>query len=422
LRIFRDGSDVVFQELNRQGRPKEAHQFAEAYLASHPSDRTLIDLYGTECTRLQDVDRLERYLSVGLSNRPVSIEWHRWYQRLHPGAQELSNLIARYDDFLRADPENSALLYLRGRIDPDPAAQRVFFERSANRDPRNPFPFYALGYDALAAGDWLAARPHLAQAVKYAPDDYIFSHALFVTRLALGEAAALAQEARAQLRQNPLQVPLELQLIQALVAQGLAPEALRESSDFERRFMARHGRAAKPATDLVRREALYATGDFAGLENSARADSSANGRFNLLVALVEQGRVGEALAVPLPAEASDDKPFWLLALSMAVLHSGDTNVAADWRAKASAAMCEAGSESARAAPLLSRATSPTMAAIQGLALPPEPKAILLATLWQLHPQSVELAAAARRFNVDRRFPYHLIQRVTAGAAPPVEVQ
>jgi hypothetical protein len=52
--------------------------------------------------------------------------------------------------------------------------------------------------------------------------------------------------------------------------------------------------------------------------------------------------------------------------------------------------------------------------LDDLILPAKPKAIVLAALALKHPtRRAELGAAARRFNVDRTYPYHLIQRITA---------
>jgi hypothetical protein len=51
-------------------------------------------------------------------------------------------------------------------------------------------------------------------------------------------------------------------------------------------------------------------------------------------------------------------------------------------------------------------------------LPPTEKALLLCALYQLHPETIELAASARQFNVDIAFPHHLIERVIEKAKLP----
>jgi predicted Zn-dependent protease len=333
---------------------------------------------------------------------------------LHQNARDQAQLIAEYSAMLQADPTNSALLYLRGRIDPDRPASRQLFERAASADPSNAYAFFALGYDRMAAGDWPAARKQLARAVELLPGDPGFNHTLFEVRLALGETAEIEKEIREHLKQKPLDFEAELQLIRALAAQGRREDALKEATAYEKRWPAKYAASGRDAVTALRRQTLYAIGDFAELEKSVATDPSRAGRQTLAEALIEQGRVNEILKLRVENDSLEDKPFWLLSLSVAFHQAGDTNAAAEWRGKAIEAMAAGNEDYAQAGKVLSADAPPASADLDAIVLTPAAKALFLAALAQKHPPAAaELAAAARHFNFSRNFPYHLVERVTA---------
>jgi tetratricopeptide (TPR) repeat protein len=420
LDLVKDG-EAVYEYLKKEGKAGEALRLAETYLRAHPGDVSMVDSYATDASRQKQTDRLDQYLKTGLTNRPVRIEWHRWHQRLHQNPKDQAQLIAEYSAMVEADPTNSALLYLRGRIDPDRPASRQLFQRAAAADPSNAYAFFALGYDRMAAGDWPAARKHLARAVELSPADPGFSSTLFEVRLALGETAEIEKELREHLKQKPLDFTAELQLIHAVVAQGRREDALKEDAAYEKRWPAKYAASGRNAITTLRRQTLYAIGDFAELEKSAVSDSSRPGRQILAEAFIEQGRVSEAVKLRTETDSLEEKPFWLLSLAVAFHHAGDTNAAAEWRGKAIEAMAAGNEDYAQAAKMMSAAVPPASADLEAIVLTPSAKALFLSALAQKHPAAAtELAAAARHFNIERSFPYHLVERVTADRRGPAE--
>src|SRR5439155_19762241 len=97
------------------------------------------------------------------------------------------------------------------------------------------------------------------------------------------------------------------------------------------RAAARAGRTAIEAGAFVRRHYLYAMGDFAGLERLARTDRSAAARNALFYALIEQGRVAEAVQIHPWEEPGLADPFHPLAVSLAWGLAGDVAHASAWR-------------------------------------------------------------------------------------------
>ena len=418
LDLFPGKPEAAFAYLRHEGQISQALAFAEHSLRGDRENKTLLLAYLSETAARQQGDRADRYLQAGLNHRPVAIEWHRQYQQLHQNSADRAKLTQSYDQMLRAEPTNSALLYLRGRIEPERAQARQFFERSVEVDPANAFASYALGFDRLTVADWPQARRLLARAVELAPDNEGFSYWHFVARLGCGEVAALQQELQQQLQRDPLDFHSERKLLFCLALQGQREAALAEQTAFEKRWINRHGPRSRPTIEYLRRLTLYAVGDFAELEKWTKSDTSAAGRLAYGQALIEQGRVKEVLALR-GLEGNEENEFWLLAVAVALHDAGDKAGAADWLQKAVAAMKEGQEELEQVAGLLSGSTLPSRSELENVALPPNNKALVLVALGQRHPEAAgALAGEAKRFNVDPRFPHHLVQHVAGQPRTP----
>ena len=413
LDFFNRSGAVAFEYELEQGNRAEAPTLAECWLRTHPSDKSLLRFY-TEYLQQKQPERLERFLRGGLTNRPVEIEWHRAYQRLHEKPGDLPRLVADYDQMLGAEPTNSALLYLCGRICVDREKSRSLFARAVECDPKNPFAHFGLGYDRMAAGEWSAAKTHLARAVELAPEDVYFVQYLLLVRMALGEGPAVEQEARQTLRKKPRDYQAELRLIETLVMQENRDAALKEIADCEKRWGSNRGLRGQDPVLLIKCYTLYALGDFPALEKIVANDKTSDGRRQLAIALIEQGRVDEALKLKLAEDDADEKPWSAMAFAIACGSSGSKQAANEWLDRAAKAMENGNEDVVHAATFLARATPPTDAEIDSILLPPRPKAMLLAALAQKHPGAApHLLALARKFNIDRSFPYHLLNRITA---------
>jgi hypothetical protein len=270
----------------------------------------------------------------------------------------------------------------------------------------------------MAAGDWVAARALFARAVELSPDDPYFIQPLLMMRLALGEADAVESELRAILRQKALDYATEFRLLAALFAKGNREATLQEVSDFEKKWLAKNGvRGQEPLTSL-KQFAFYGVGDFAELEKAAARDKSTEGKAMLEAALLEQGKIEAAPHSPDPTEDLDEKPWHDMGWSIAYGGSGHQQGARDWLDRAIKTMKNGSEDFVQAASLLESATPPTDADIENVLLPPRAKAMLLTALGQKFPQAApQLFALARKFNIERSFPYHLMNRVTSSAVP-----
>ena len=110
----------------------------------------------------------------------------------------------------------------------------------------------------------------------------------------------------------------------------------------------------------------------------------------------------------------DERPWYSITYAIACNNAGKKEAAGEWLGRAIKTMENQNEDISHAASFLIRETPPSEAEIDTIVLPPRAKAMLLAALAQKHPQaSPGLFALARKFNIDRSFPYHLLNRITA---------
>jgi hypothetical protein len=416
LEVFDGDATDVFSYYEKNKGLSQALTFAETWLRAHTDDDLMIRSYAAASEHEKQTKRLDAFLRSGLTNRPVLIAWHRAYQNLHNNKLEQADLLSQYDGMLRQDPANSAMLYLRGRLETNRAAARDYFTRAAAADSRNPYPAFALGYDRMSAGDWKGARPLLARAADLDPHDIGFANLLFINRMALGEAPSMETEWRKKLARDPLDYVGVVELIDALTAQKKSEQALMAADNFAALCKVRYGAAGDNIAAAVKYRALYTTADFDKLKSIAAKDSSPAGKRVRFIASVEQGEA-DAGAKALPADLdSEDTELFYFALAIAYHESGNETAAAQWRARGIDALQQGGSDEIQAAGLLTRDTAPSRAEVEDVAIPPQIKAALLTVLMQQYPQSpAQFGAFARELNVEQGFPHHLIQRVAASA-------
>jgi hypothetical protein len=411
LELFRGGANEAFYYLENSKRRTEAARLAEWRLRQQPTDSEMLNAYTSSAATDPEMDRIKRFLRGGLTNRPIAIEWHRAYQNLLLGHPDGEKLIAEYDAFLKAEPENSALLYLRGRICGDHALSARYFERAHQADQNNPYPMFALAYDQMAVGNWQSARPMLDQVVKLSPNEKLFFAQWVMDCLALKDFAPAENELRQRLKKDPVDLAVFLELAEVLVAEGKATEAQTDLNEFIKNCRSRYGAGGDQLMEIARYNVLYSTRAFGQMEGLARHDKSAAGDNALFISLLEQNRFDEAVKIYSLNDQRTRDPFHFLAVALAARLNGKPEEAAKWQARAVEILRHAGSDSSRTADLLEKKMPPSQAAYDQVILPPQAKALLFANLTFIYPDKIgELAAAARLMNVDGQFPHHLIHR------------
>jgi hypothetical protein len=403
--------ELIHSCLERKSYSQGA-KLAEWWLRWHPEETPLLPVFFYAAKMANTEKQALAFLREGTKRRPVEVVWHQFYQEICRDV--LPAVVAEYDACLKTEPDDSALLYLRGRLCGKNAEALPYFERAAARDAGNAFALFAAGSARLSAGDWEGGRPWLAAACRLRPEDGSFQAAFFETRLALGEFPSLVKDLQASPVQDPMHVGQTLCMCDVLLAQDRQDEGEKFVASYEKWTASRFGQPGRYAAEDVRRHWLYAIGDFAALEQAAVSQQTPSARLERFQALLELGRVADATTLfPLHDPAMTD-PFHFLIVSLAWAEAGNAEMAAAWRKRAVELFRGGLGEGRLAAQMLERHQPVPLGEAMEVALAPKPKALLLAALSQPFPQqSPGYAPAIRRLNVGRLFPCHLLNRLAA---------
>jgi|GEM_PF-955922 len=204
--------------------------FFERHLRVNPNDENLLETYIHQGFVEGQQNRLHEFLRTGLSRRPVEIAWHRHYQGLAGAMGRGDEIQKEYDALLAAAPEDSALLYLRGRIEPDAGQAEELCRRAVAADPGNSWPLLALSHRSLSIGEFKQAKAAAEKGLELKPGNNDLEQLRYAARFALGDFAALESELRQQLTEAPLNVSAQINLMEILFVRDKADEAAQQHS------------------------------------------------------------------------------------------------------------------------------------------------------------------------------------------------
>jgi hypothetical protein len=405
------GRDADAFQAAMAGDRAAALEFARRRLKRNPADRPLLKAYLNHADDEDELPRARELLSSRLDARPINVPWHRAYQSLAEGDTPEAELRAQYDRSLAAEPKSAALLYLRGRIEPDAARQEDYYRRAADADGKLAWPWVGLAALAEGRGQWPEALAAVARAKERQPEDTeLLDDLAHTARLASGEAEKVAGEYRTRLAANPFDLPAVIYQIEALSAAGKAAEADAAAAALEGRLPPEVRAQLGPQ---LRSAALYMEGKAQECEAlCAQTESQRHGpvRAEALLAL---GKAREAADDPAFAKVWDD-PWHALALSVAFGLEGRADDAAKWRDRARGKL-----KQARVAGLLAAAEPPPADGLAALHLRLPEKAILLAALAQRFPaKKDEYLKRASAVNVRRSPPFLLVRRAADNKSTP----
>ncbi len=389
-----------------------AMDFAEKRLRRNPNHAGLLNEYLSRSTN-DERGRIEAFLKSGLDARPVNIPWHRAFENVSELNNHRAELLTLYDKFLAADPSNAALLYLRGRIDPDWEMQLPFYRRSIEADPKLGWPWLALAARASSEGDWdecLKAALKTRELGPLEPDRV--AEFLHEARMAKGQAQSLVEEYRARTNANTQDVSALVLLADALAASGQATEIDSTINAWLSRLPAQ---MQGPIAPHLKAMGLYYAGKLTECVEFCTTGALVNSSLSHLHALIALGRMKEATDDAVFGKLWGD-PTSLLAVSVGFGLDGKPEEAARWREKAVNLVTEVGggTDLAKAAKLLSASNPPSIKEVREFYVPPALKALILATLADQFPakRAMYLTEAAR-FNVSHKISYQLIRKATA---------
>jgi hypothetical protein len=392
--------------------PEVLANYAESQLRSHPDDSTLFEVYVSLRTEANQLDQARAFLAKGLSRRPVEIEWHRTYQTICETAGRQEKLQGQYRKMLDADPKNSALLYLMGRIEYDPEQSRRYFEQAIDADAKNAYPQFALAYDYAAVGDFAKAKAPAEAAFKLRPDHGNMESLCYDVRFALQDYVALEKEAKEQLALEPGDLAAVYRLMQVQAAESEIEKARVTQRDYAEQLVRNdpaeaNGHAGRHTLDS-KLALLYLEGEMQSILNECSGlgnpQETAGQTFG---AQLELGNVAEAEAALGSEEISSDRA---LLLSLAWSRKGDRAKADQWRKKAIEDLRKAGGRQQQVAALLENGKVDP-AELDRLKALPRAKSIWAAAMADAcEEHRKELLDYAEKLNTDTYFPHRFLKR------------
>ena len=329
IEVFSGSRAQLFRHLESTRNRPEAVRFAKATIPAQPNDSALLDAVADVFPPAE----FSHLLKPALAARPVAIAAHRHYQNLNRDDSAMLRLRDEYDAALKHEPQSAALLYLRGRIAETRAETVAFFERALASAPGFPWASFALGYDAMARGEFEKARAFLETAHRANPSEGAFRAAWNSLRIGLGRVDECESELRRALGREMRDWRTTRELAVLLAGHGKLDEALKVIAQTERHAHATDRKESANAARTIEREACYFASDLEVLETRVLRDGARNSPLGVL-SLLASGRVADAVALPYFTEFLGGDGWRHLVVSLAAESAGNRALADEYRTRA----------------------------------------------------------------------------------------
>lgn len=209
---------MVIGNVQNDITPQQQLELCERHLIANPVNADLLELYVFFAYKQSAHQRVYEFLKLGLDRRPIEISWHRMYQNAAVMLGKDEELFVEYDRLLESAGDNSALLYLRGRIDPNSTVAGDYYDRAIAADPENFYPLMASAHRAVSLAQFDEALERADRALLLKADNSA-DRIRFTARVALGEGKAIEEESRAALADDPFNATAHFRLLTSLAVQ-----------------------------------------------------------------------------------------------------------------------------------------------------------------------------------------------------------
>lgn len=387
--------------------------YAESHLLANPFDEDLIQSYYGHIAFYEMLARGLTFLQQKLSQRPVLIEWHRMYQMFHQAkGTEETLLLEEYDALLAESPDDSALLYLRGRIEPNGRVSLEYYDRSIQADPVNPYPWFARAYFWASQGDFAKSRKDCFKASDLKPNDHRMKEFLFYLQFGLGEYEELEKEVTEILKENPLDTPALNKLLQIRFARDDREGAKTAYEQFLTHLKTEMPDDPYALEHWARKRFAYISEDLTEyrkiLETIEDQENKEDELFYLFLLQTDMDAVESLIKDP------EQRYFGYrnLLVSLGWILAGNAEKAETWLQHAVKSFRNSANEEHQIAQLLESQEDKLLDIVDDLSIEPEKKAILYAALAVSHPsERHELLSRADTLNVLREPPYLFLKKV-----------
>lgn len=391
--------------------PQKIISYLKPHLDFYRDDAALLWIYVQLNTICGSLDRCLEFLAKELSRRPVLVEWHRTYQETRKLSGEGEKLFPQYDSMLEKEPGNASLLYLRGRIDPDPKQAFDYFNRAISADSKNPYPYFAKAYHLACRGDFVPAQKLCETAYKLKTDSIQTMEMHFQLRFALGQYEALEKEVQAKLAHARLDLWYSLKLLEIRIAKKDKAGAEKVLKEYEE--ASKKARPDDPYQGVLQNRMFlaYLQKDFDSYARDAAALKDENARSkSLKIVYLNQGEMEKTEALPGIKESADGYECLLYWLGW--LEKGGAEKASEWLNRAKEKFLASSGEDKVVGQLLEKPGRRIANRLYDLEILPDSKRVLYAAFARLYPNERRtLLAMARKMNYSLEFPHHFLSKI-----------
>lgn len=392
----------IFNVLNeRRGHPAVRDYIM--LLGKHRTD----DVFLSAALSTLKPEEIEAFFQLHLAERPVQVEWHRYYQTWRTMNSPDDDIVAEYRAYLQAEPGDGALCYLLGRQVADRAEQSELWKKALNAETPCFYAYNALGFDAMAEGRFEEALAYYDESIKAG----VSNRGLVLHRRETLLATGKIPELLAEIADEEKAKPFDLALVEEqMIATYAAGSDIGEAVKLKGAYLARYKAVHPPAEYLADAEAFleatiaYLEGD---MPTYAANVSRFQGPFYQFRSAMASG--DPAAATTLLAESKHGDADAQLLLYLLILRSGDTQAAEPYFIAAHDVMSKRGAYYDQVANALT-AERPDPGVICAAHIDIDSKRILLTALGVRYPDDRDVYfAAARKFDFNPQFPHQFLQ-------------
>lgn len=412
--IFRAAPNIMAAILVEANiAPRKILTYLEAHLGVIHEDENLLSTYLILSQTNNDLQRALKFLEKNLHQRPVWVEWHRFYQSARQVAGQKDKLIAQYDTLLQKEPENSDLLYLRGRLEPGFKSAFAYYDRAIAANSKNSHPYFAKAFHLAGNGELAAARELCDTAVQLNPTSPRMEQMFYQLRFVLKDYDNLEKESMSILSKNPLDWHHFQRLLEIRVARGDNAGAAKALKNYQRTVNKETPQDQYQFKLKSQLQLAYLKGDFNAFarDTAALEDQSLRSE-NLQVAYLNLGKMEEAEKLPDIKETADG--YTCLLYWLGWLEKGNSQKASPWLHQAVKKFLGSSFDENIVGELLKN-QKPGKNLINQLAdltIDINSKRVLYVAFARLYPSMrPQLLPLAEKLNHLYQFPYHFLKKI-----------
>ncbi len=392
--------------------PAAESELLERLLLAAPDDTTVLSSYIYAANAADTMDQALDFLAAGLDERPLRVQWHRYYQSFLMRDNRTEELLKRYDAYLEKEPNNSHLLYLRGRLEPTADKSTAYFDRAIEADSKNWNAWAGKAFAQMARADFAGALRSLDKAKLINPEDEQITRQRRQTMLALERYGPVETALKKEIKEHALNLNAHLALMDLYCRTGREAEAEQAHNT----YVAQLNASGLPGAEQYRSMSVmsldYRKQDFQAFVNHSKESG--------IPQADKTAAVSAAIETNDPAKAAgifdsgdvEVTSNWALELSIAWREKGNREEADKWRTTAIDLLMQEGPESVYVANLLKRSKEQpvTQAEVVDINMEPSQKALMLLALAENAVDREAMLSLAEKLNFARDFPYHFLRR------------